>query len=272
MKLLNYEKVTTLEEAYTLVQDEKNQIIGGGGWLKLTDVSKNIGIDLELLELNKIWEDEDGIHLGSMCTLRDIELSPIFHTYASGILSQSASVIMGVTLRNIVTIGGTVCGKYGFSDLITVLLALGADLNFYHAKRMTLEAFLQTKGKVLDILTEIIIPKENAKNTIKGYFEAYKKTSLDFSLVNVAIVRDEHIYITIGSRPGVAKRVSIMSDSDVMKKIKENNEQGQSASMSAIVENIVSEFSFGSNPRASKEYRIELAKTYVLHGLREVLA
>jgi len=278
VKLEQYERVTTLERGYELAQDEHNQILGGGGWLKLTQASKGVGIDLELLGLNRLWEDEESIHIGAMSTLREIELHPLLTEYASGSVAKSASIIMGVNLRNIITIGGTVCGKYGFSDMLTVLLALDAELVFYPEKKMKLDEFLQQKGKVQDILIEVILPKL----VQKGYFDAYKKTSLDFSLVNVAVVQQGDIRISIGARPGVAKVYTLVKDSPELNELiaelsglttKENkgNNKGYSAPITQLVERCVSEFTFGSNPRASREYRIELAKNFVQHGLREVL-
>jgi CO/xanthine dehydrogenase FAD-binding subunit len=266
VKLLNYVKVTNLEQAYELVQQENNQIIGGGGWLKLSDVTKETGVDLELLGLDQIWENEEGIHIGAMCNLRELETNPLIQNYVSGIVAKSAAMIMGVTLRNIVTIGGTVCGKYGFSDLLTVLLAVKAKLHFYKAQQLSLEDFLQSKGKFRDVLVEIILPKCQSIGT----FEAYKKTSLDFSLVNVAIVVDQDLRIAIGSRPGAAQLVCIKGDTKEYKTLLQGSVSGQNAELNESIETIIKAFAFGSNQRASKEYRIELAKSYILHGLREV--
>jgi CO/xanthine dehydrogenase FAD-binding subunit len=267
LKLLKYESANSLEEAYALIQEDDNLVLGGVGWLKLTHMSKSIGVDLEKLGLNYIRKEDNTLIIGAMTPLRTIELDASVTCVASGILAKSASMIMGVNLRNIVTIGGTVCGKYGFSDLLTPLLALNAKLRFYKTGVISLEDFLQSKDRQKDILVEVLIPIEQQK----GYFEAYKKTSLDFSLVNVAIACNEEVVIAIGARPAVASCFRIRKDSDVFRHMSEVLSQGHSIELNEIIEGIVQDFNFGTNPRASKEYRFELAKNYVLHGLKEVL-
>ncbi len=176
MKLESYVKALSLEQAYELLKEEDSVILGGGAWLKLSDQKKKLGIDLDGLDLNNIREDEEYIHIGSTVTLYQLETSEVLKGICDGILSRSASMIMGVQVRNIATIGGTVCGKYGFSDLIPSLLALGASLVFFNTGVVSLEEFMNRKGKPGDILLEVLVPKLNGR----GYVEAFKKTSIDF--------------------------------------------------------------------------------------------
>jgi len=246
LKLLDYKKPESMEEAYSLYELEGSEIIGGGAWLKLGNQTKALGIDLEKLGLNKIEDKEDGIYIGAMTNLYQLEESEILKDVYSGIISLSASKIMGVQVRNIATIGGTVCGKYGFSDLITPLLAIGAKLKFYKAGVMTLEEFMAKKGKNLDILTDVIIPKAEGN----GCFETFKKTSIDFAVVNMTVVKSgNQISIAVGARPGVAK-VNRIEIEEVIKQ----REAG--TPLHDISAKVISEFNFGANHRASKEYRI----------------
>lgn len=267
MKLERFEKVSTLKEAYDLMQHDENVIIGGGGWLKLTHTKKLTGIDLENLNLDYIHKEEDGYHIGAMTSLRTLELYPEFQFFASGIVSNAASRVMGVTIRNLVTIGGSVCGKYGFSDIVTMLLALDTQLVFYHTEPMGLEAFLEHKGKIKDLLVEVIIPAEQGK----GFFDAYKKTSLDFSLINVAITSKDGLNIAIGSRPSIATLVKIPMHSEIYDTLVNVFRDGKLSVDTPEIDGICKQFTFGTNPRASKEYRFELAKVLVMHGIKEVL-
>jgi len=270
MRLDSYKKVQSIEEAYGLLENDKNLILGGGAWLKLGNSKKETGIDLELLKLNEIKKTESGIHIGAMTTLYQIETNDELKAIYNGVISESASKIMGVQVRNIATIGGTICGKYGFSDLITPLLALGAILHFYKDGTISLEEFLQRKGKHKDILIEVIIPNLNGKADI----EIFKKTSLDFSLINIAVAdiegKDE-LRITIGARPSVAK-LMVVSRSEMLELVKASNEDENSHALHARLSEIVDEFNFGANQRASKEYRIELAKALLQKSVKVVLA
>lgn len=268
LKLERYEKASTLKEAYDWIQDEENILLGGGGWLKLTHVNKKIGVDLEELNLDYIREQEDGFHIGAMTTLRTLETDASLQKFASGMIAGCASKIMGVTVRNVVTVGGSICGKYGFSDLVTTLLSLETKLVFYHNRTMDLGAFLEHKGKIKDILVEIIIPKDDAK----GYFEAYKKTGLDFSLVNVAVLHRNGLNICVGSRPGGPVLIQIPLHSTMYGALLLAFEKGKLSVDSDEIESITKEFTFGTNHRASKDYRFELAKVLIMHGIKEVLA
>jgi len=270
MRLQSYKKVASVEEAYGLLGNDKNIILGGGAWLKLGNSKKETGIDLEKLGLDEIKVIDSEIHIGAMTTLYQLETSFELKTVFNGVISTSASKIMGVQVRNIATIGGTVCGKYGFSDLITPLLAIGAVLNFYKDGKISLEDFLQRKGKYKDILLEVIIP--STKGTAN--LEIFKKTSLDFSLINIAVVQiegSEDIRITIGARPSVAK-LKVISRSELLDGIENLSANDHDLhSLHEKINGIVEEFNFGSNQRASKEYRIELAKALLQKSVKVVL-
>lgn len=270
MRLESYKKVQSLEEANGLLENDKNIILGGGAWLKLGNSKKETGIDLELLELNRIKVIDKNVHIGASTTLYQLETNENLKNVFNGIISKSASKIMGVQVRNIATIGGTVCGKYGFSDLITPLLAIGAILHFYREGNISLEEFLQRKGKHKDILLEVIIPSQESR----GELEIFKKTSLDFSLINIAVTQleaSDDIRIAIGARPSVA-RLSVINKTELLDGIKDfktNDEELHE--LHGRVNEIVKTYNFGTNQRASKEYRIELAKVLLQNCVKAVL-
>jgi len=260
LKLLDYKKPETIKEAFDLYEKEGSEIIGGGAWLKLGKQTKQLGIDLEKLELNKITKEEEGIHIGAMTTLYQVETSKVLQGLYNGILSEACSKVMGVQVRNIATMGGTVCGKFGFSDIITPLLAMNAKLHFYKSGMISLEDFLLRKGKVLDILTEIIIPGSG-----RGMFSTFKKTAIDFALVNASVcLSGDLLSISVGARPGLAKVKRIKVD-EIRRMIEET-------SYHETGEILVKTFNYGSNQRASKEYRIHLAGVLIADGIKEVLA
>ena len=58
LKIKQYVRPETLEEAYELCQKKSNRILGGMLWLKMQDLSVNTAIDLQALQLDTIEETE----------------------------------------------------------------------------------------------------------------------------------------------------------------------------------------------------------------------
>ena len=197
MEILNYFKAKTIEEAYAKLQeDPANLIIGGGAWLRLSKKVVNTAIDLEHVGLNQIKETKDSIEIDAYVTLREVEKSEVLAKLFSGIVNKGVNGIMGVALRNLVTVGGSIAGKYSFSDFITPLLAVNTEVEMYKAGKMSLEDFLKLRSREKDIIVKIIIKKEE----ILGYYYKMKKTGLDFAVVNVAVTnQDGHWGIKIRS-------------------------------------------------------------------------
>ena len=262
MEIVNYFKAKTVEEAYKKLQeDPANLIIGGGAWLRLSSKKVNTAIDLEFAGLDKIVVTKTSIEIGASVPLREVEKNEALGKLYSGIVNKGVKGIMGVALRNLVTLGGSIAGKYSFSDLITPLLALNTEVELYKAGKMSLEDFLKLRTREKDIITKIIIHKEDGI----GYYYKMKKTGLDFAVINVAVVKkDGKFKIIVGARPSLATfALKAMEFINSQKDITDEviNETAQIA---------IDELKFGTNSKASKEYRIELAKVYIKRGLKEV--
>lgn len=262
MKISHYVKPTSLSEANNLyIQNPDAILYGGGAWLKVSMKQMDTVIDLEHVLSNQIIEEKNEIVISALTSLHEIEKSAILQSNFSGILSDAASQIMGISVRNIATIGGTIMGRYGFSDLLTPLLALGTTLQFYQSGSISLQDFLALKKPPRDILVSIKIPKKDQV----GYFKKVATTALDFAILNIAVCRsDDKINIAIGARPGVALIP--------LKTVERINQTGYSEEQFSQIEDIfIEECQFGSNGKASKEYRLQLAKVYLQRGLNEVM-
>ncbi|MFW6285406.1 MAG: FAD binding domain-containing protein [Bacillota bacterium] len=261
MRINEYHRATSLDDAYErLNEDKKNTVIGGGGWLKLSSKTIPLAIGLEGLGLDTIEDDGETITIGSMTTLNQMADHPSIKALYSGIIPEAIHRIMGLSLRNIVTIGGTIMGKYPFSDLLTPLLMMECTLEFHKEGHLALPAFLNQKGRMDDILVSLKIRKKEGK----GYFKKVAKTALDFAVLNVAVAYDDDGYkIAVGSRPSRAvyaqDAMAMMNEADDVRKAKFKAAKKASE-----------ELSFGTNHRASETYRRKLAEVYVRRGLKEV--
>ncbi len=260
MNVKNYVKVKSLEEAYALLKENPlNKILGGGLWLKKGNASINTLIDLSLLSLDKIEDNGDGyVKVGAMVSQREFELNPMIKEVYRGMLSYATSLIMGPAFRECATIGGTIAGKLGFSDLITALLACDTKLIFYPSGEISLGEFLSKPGACDEILTHVLIKQCHRKS----YFKKVSLTALDYPLVNVAIthcIRHDQYTIAVGARPGVASLAT-----EVMGAV--NNGEKDFAKASELVEKM----KFTDNMNGSADYRLHLAKVYIRRGLEEV--
>ena len=124
LRIREYRRVESLEEAYELNQKKTNRIIGGGLWMKIGDRNLMTAIDLSGLGLDQISETEDEFVIGCMATLRDLEVHPGLNAYTDGAVKQSVCHIVGVQFRNCATVGGSIYGRFGFSDVLTLFAAL----------------------------------------------------------------------------------------------------------------------------------------------------
>lgn len=89
LRIREYRRVESLEEAYELNQKKTNRIIGGGLWMKIGDRNLMTAIDLSGLGLDQISETEDEFVIGCMATLRDLEVHPGLNAYTDGAVKQS---------------------------------------------------------------------------------------------------------------------------------------------------------------------------------------
>lgn len=243
---MNFEEIVmpaTVAEAYEALTTAENPVIlGGGGFLKLQNRRVHTAIDLSRCGLEEVHLTPDCIEVGAMVTLRTLET----HPEMPRALRTAMKNIVGVALRNLVTVGGSVSGRYGFSDVITPLLALDAHLDFHKKGRMSLEAFLESQDRTPDILVKIRIPR-----AVHSAFYNVQLTYTDFSMVNLAIARNHHLRIAVGARPGVARLIKDpdlrLTPGEILEKIK-----------------------FAKDDKASGDYRRTLAETLLADALKEV--
>lgn len=245
----------SIEEGYeTLVKNRNNMILGGTGFLRLGNKNINVGIDLSNLELDYIREDENNIEIGPMTTFRTVETSEILKKNFDGIVAKSVEEIVGIQLRSVITAGATVASKYGFSDFITALLSLDTHIELYKGGIVSLEEYLSEEKVPKDILVRIIIKKDGKK----AVFKTMRNSKSDYAILNCAVSCLGGEYrVAVGARPGRAVVKTINNDeltNNIDEKIKE----------------VVDEIKFGTNMRASREYREMIAKVLIRRSIEEL--
>ncbi len=262
LQIENYIHVSDLTEAYDVLQNEPGSVVlGGCGYLRLGARKIQTAIDISGLGFDIITEVGETIEIGAMTSLRTVETDPCITAFASGLLSESVKNIVGVQLRSCVTLGGSVAGRYPFSDPITALMALDAVLVFHHHGRVPLKEYLQGKG-LKDILVKIILPIEGGF----GAFKSVRKSATDYAVLNVAVVKKAEEYrIVVGSRPG--KAIHVPAATDYLR----DNELSQATASEAGRIGAES-LQFGDNPRGSGEYRRAICPVLIKRALLDILA
>ena len=196
-----YVRAKSLEEAWQLNQNKRNRILGGMLWLRLGKGSVGTAIDLCDLGLNTIEETEEAFSIGAMATLRDIEMHDGLNTYTNGAVANAVKDIVGVQFRNMATVGGSIWGRFGFSDVLTVFLAMDAYVELYKGGIIPLEQFASMK-KDNDILVRLIVKKTPAKIV----YTAMRNQRTDFPVIACAVSQIYGEYrAAIGARPARAQ-------------------------------------------------------------------
>ena len=195
-----YVRVQSLEEAWQLNQNKRNRILGGMLWLRLGKGSINTAIDLCDLGLDTIEETEDQFSIGAMATLRDIELHEGLNTYCGGAVADAVKDIVGVQFRNMATVGGSIWGRFGFSDVLTIFLAMDSYVELYKGGIIPLEQFAAMK-KDNDILVRLIVKK----TPCKVVYTSMRNQRTDFPVIACAVAHMNGEYrASIGARPARA--------------------------------------------------------------------
>ena len=198
-----YVRAQSLEEAWQLNQNKRNRILGGMLWLRLGKGSVNKAIELCDLGLDTIEETEEQFSIGAMATLRDLELHEGLNAYTSNAVRSAVKDIVGVQFRNMATVGGSIWGRFGFSDVLTVFLALDCYVELYKGGMIPLEQFAKMK-KDNDILVRLIVKKIPCKVV----YSSMRNQSTDFPVIACAISSMNGQYrASIGARPGRAMRI-----------------------------------------------------------------
>lgn len=253
-----YKKVENLEEAWQLNQKRSNRIIGGMLWLKMGHQSVQTAIDLSGLGLDSIEENEDGFSIGCMVTLRQLETHPGLHRYTGGAIKEALRHIVGVQFRNLATVGGSLYGRYGFSDVLTVFMAMDAQVELYKGGVISIRDFAGMPYD-RDVLVRVIVPKKPASY----FYQSVRNTDTDFpTLTCGAALTAEGLRVCIGARPG---RTMLLDGPDGLLRAPLTEESAK-----RIADQAARNIPTGSNLRGSAEYRTQLVRTLTLRAVEHL--
>lgn len=262
LTIQNYVKANTLEEAYELNQARNSRILGGMMWLRLGNARIKTAIDLSGLGLDQIEETDRVFKIGAMCTLRQLETHTGLREFFGDTMAESVRHIVGVQFRNQATVGGSIYGRYGFSDILTLFLALDTFVELYDGGTIRLSEFVKRK-KDKDLLVSVIIRKSDRKVR----YESIRQTKTDFPVLTCAVVTGvvngkETWYISVGARPMHAALVE--KEWEISKDTAEDT-------IAAYAKEAAACYTYATNMRGSAAYRQHLAEVLIARAIRSIL-
>ena len=270
-----YVRAQSLDEAYELYQKKPNFVLGGMLWLKMKNKTLGTAIDLCDLGLDQIYEDENEFRIGAYATLRQIETHEALNAYTHGAIAESVRHIVGVQFRNVATVGGSIWGRFGFSDVMTIFRALGAKVQLHKAGIMDLDEFAALPRTTRDVLVSVIVPK-NAKGVV---YLSQRNQSTDFPVLTCAVANRSGRYVAvIGASPYMAEPVwdeegilDCLADAktDGNAALTENSESN--AKIDKFAGYVAEHIRFGSNIRAGAEYREMICRVLTRRAVTQSL-
>ena len=245
----NYVIAQTLDEAYALNAKKSTVIVAGNMWLLMCGMRRQTALDLSELGLDYIKEDEQGFTIGAMTTLRTMETHAALNAAFGGVFARAFEPIVGTQFRNGATVGGSVFSRFGFSDVSTLLLAMGAKVVTHARGEVPIDEFQKEKWD-RDILTAIRIEKGRS-----AAIESVRLSKTDIPVLVCAASADEHgVCVVLGSRP--ARAVIVAEDA--------KPEELDYMRMAADVP-------MGTNARASEAYRRKVAPVLMERAVQACL-
>jgi len=248
-----YVRAQSLEEAYALNQARRNRIVGGMLWMKMAHYDADTAIDLCDLGLNAMEETSEAFSIGAMATLRDLEMHASLNAYTNNAVRNAVKDIVGVQMRNMATVGGSLWSRFGFSDVLTVFLSMDSYVELYKGGIIPLEQFSKMKADN-DILLRLIVKKTPGRFV----YTAMRNQRTDFPVLACAVSEmDGEVRAVIGARPG---RAMIVRDQQGLVK------ESAVAFARYVAENVPT----GTNVRAGAAYRSHLVRVLVQRSITQL--
>ena len=224
--------------------------------------------------LNKIKENAEGLSIGSLVSLRSIEISPLVKKNYF-VLHEAIHSIASIQVKTQGTAAGNLCVATPASDVAPALLVLDGKLSITGLsgkKVIAMEDFYTGVGQTVleagDILTEILLPQPSAGTG--GAFMKLIRTAADIAKVNAAAT------LTISGDTCREVRIAMGAVAPTVIRAKKAEEmlRGQKLDRNAI-DNAARAAAEEARPitdlRSTAEYRKETISVLVKHVLEKAL-
>lgn len=194
----DYYRPKNLKEAIALLRKKKDAKLLAGGHSLLPAMKLRMSSPAALIDMGRIKgldgirATKSSIRIGALATHADVADSKELQQ-ACGVLSEAASLIGDVQVRNRGTIGGSLAHADPAADYPTVILALDGDITATGARgkrKISAEKFFvdlfTTALKGSEVLTEVSVPV--MKTGQGGAYLKHRHPASSYAVVGAAAV------------------------------------------------------------------------------------
>ncbi len=264
LNVKEYLKPRELHEAWDMAKGAKSLYVSGGLMVAQLKTSLERLIDLKSLGLDEIEEKEGYIKVGANVKLSELTKDEMLSKMYDGFFVRFMKNVGSTQIRNMATIGGSVAFRLGWSDVITALMMLRAEVEIFNGKieRMPIEDYI-SMSRSKEIVTAIFLPIENGKVA----FEKFSKSTFDIAVLNVGINlsfengKIKKSVVVVGSRPMISTRAREVEEFLIGKTLSEVDKTAKLLSETVKV---------GTDIRASAEYRRALMGSLLKKCMRRI--
>lgn len=227
--------------------------------------------------LKEITILEDGtISIGAMASFSDVFRSNLINKYIP-VLSEAAVSMGGPQIRNMATIGGNVCNGAVSADSAPTLFALNAVLKLESLdgiRMIPIVDFYEGPGRVKllpgEILSAILISKENYENMSGNYIKFSNRKAMDIAMLGVTVIcssingKFKDLRIALGVAAPTPIRCH---EAEAFAKDKDINEN----TIKEIGKLALSQSKARDSWRGSKDFRQHLIETLTQRAIKECI-
>jgi aerobic carbon-monoxide dehydrogenase medium subunit len=275
-----YHRPESLEEAYRLLGqygDDAKVLAGGQSLIpvmKLRLATPGHVVDISRLPLDEISESGDTLTVGALARHHDLERSDVIKT-GYELMATAAPLISDPIVRNLGTIGGSLCHADPAGDWGSVMLALQASVVIGSSRgerELPISEFLvdtfTTALEPDEILTQVKVPKPGP--TSGGTYLKLERKVGDFASVATAV----HLSLSNGTieRAGIA--LTAVGTTNIPATDAENSLAGAEPTEDAVAQagRLAAEASSPiGDVRGSEAYKRHVVDVYVRRGLARAL-
>ncbi len=258
----------TIKEVIGILSTEGAKIHSGGTGLLLSEL-KNVKtlIDIQNLPLNNFSVSDENIEIGAFLSFCSI-IENLRNFDNDSILIKSLSCAANTSLRNRITLGGSIAFSPLWSDLMGPLFVLepeiyleGPDSGVYQISEIKKNRSIFNNN----LITKILYPNEKWKS----FYYRESKTEVDFASFTISIILKKKTINTLSDI-----RIAITG---TKKKIERLYNFEKKLSAGIITSEKIDIFlkdvdlDFSKKSTGSSEYTKEIANIYIKRGIETLL-
>jgi xanthine dehydrogenase FAD-binding subunit len=277
-----YEAESPERAVELLAEHPEARIIAGGSdiLIKVRDgeLAGCVLVSIQGLdELRGVSLGEDGtLRIGALSSFSRIGADPLIRKHIP-VLGEAAETLGGPQLRNIATIGGNVCNGVTSADSASTLRAWDAVMEYRGSgglRYVPIGEHYAAAGKTAlahdEILQAILIPRESWENCYGFYIKYAMRNALDIAVLgcsaNTRLSGDKKTIERLRLAFGVAGPVPLRCPSA---EARATGKPAREDTLDAAAEAALSDINPRSSWRASREFRLHLARELARRTIRE---